>query len=252
MRGSASGRGVELRRSRSSGSLLDSLAYSMESVMDAAVVGEDKEIQICMPKVECKEVETQTDFPRDLAPGVPAKPPLMPGALAAEDSARTMSAMHATLKRGRTNLWPLEGLWTMMGSHQSQATDSMLRLHFHHDSLVDNMGAQLSLTRLAKYAFLGDGVLSLEGPNLLHRDTVTGQRFTYTRGEGGFQLGAPVQRDGLHLDFAGLLRHASAEKKDESRSASLSTTTRTSGELRTTGSPSSSRSLPPQRRAQTS
>lgn len=124
-----------------------------------------------------------------------AKPPLRPFADRAVDAARaTAQALHAEKKRRAQR--PLEGVWTILSGHEDKGDDGLLRLHFQRGVVLDNLGTQHPLETSGDGLVVAGFVLSLEGWNVLHLDSETkgGSRLSYTRGEGAYPIGKPVER----------------------------------------------------------
>lgn len=123
------------------------------------------------------------------------RPPLQPGTTEAVEAARAVAIAARGLRRQRLKHGvpgPLDGVWTLISEQQHEASLWLLRLTFSGDRCLDNIGVQRRVAFTKRSAILQGGSLTLEGLNLLHRDGRSGKRFTWTRGDGGLPLGAPL------------------------------------------------------------
>lgn len=198
-----------LRESPSLPSLLDILRSSLNYSSESAKEVQDKEVQVDFMKATQDEADKFCRLPCRGSSWA-QRPPLPPGAVRADDAARAAAVCMQAERRRVRKEGPLEGVWTMLASLQQKAPIWLLRLHFRDKMCIDNLGYHHRLQPQGKFAFLEDGILTMEGPHLLHRDGVDGLRFTWTRGAGGFELGHPVSlAHEAIIDAASPLKHAS-------------------------------------------
>lgn len=151
----------------------------------------DKEVQTDQVPVSCQAEGGLKDLPA--SPVGTAKPPLPPFADRAEDAARATAHALAVERRLRARR-PLEGVWSVLSNHEYKVEDALLRLHFQRgDVVLDNLGTQHLLQKSGQKLTLAGFVVSLEGWNVLHLDQED-ERLSYTRGEGAYPIGKPVER----------------------------------------------------------
>lgn len=126
-----------------------------------------------------------------------SRPPLLPGtkSTVAQEAARNLAARSASRRkklRRADRLTLLQDVWTLVRSCEQNANDWLLRLSFAGNQCTDNEGNKWPVVFQKNKMYLLGGLLTFEGENLLHRDGRSGARFTFTRGDGGKKLGAPL------------------------------------------------------------
>lgn len=126
-----------------------------------------------------------------------SRPPLLPGtkSTVAQEAARNLAARSASRRkklRRADRLTLLQDVWTLVRSCEQNANDWLLRLSFAGNQCTDNEGNKWPVVFQKSKMYLLGGLLTFEGENLLHRDGRSGARFTFTRGDGGKKLGAPL------------------------------------------------------------
>lgn len=143
-----------------------------------------------------ESVESQTDF----SIFIPTKAGLPPSGIRAEDAARA-AAFKLKANCSAAKARGLEGMWTLLGDHEKRVGAPMLRLTFSRGSCLDNEGFKHFVVKKGQWASVGRHCLSMEGANLLHLDPPSGARLSYTRGEGGYEVGRPVLPGTLKLNY---------------------------------------------------
>lgn len=223
------GSSTPARASSASGHSSDSgsrcYSISEPSPPRGAMVGVEIEIQTSL-KTVVATVATNTDIvweQQGFQCKNCARPPRPPRAVQpkADNAARAMalSSLNNFGKRQphKGELQPLDGLWTILSDQHWKAEDSLLRLHFTGPSCLDNAGTKWALVADGCDVCLDGGRLLLEGWNLLHHESRTGRRLTYTKGNGAYSLGRPLTLgDGPQAELVVPMRQLERTKRKPS------------------------------------
>lgn len=196
--------GSKFRKVLSGGSAV-SFSYSASDGSEAEVPQREERGVQAEPGELGVSIGTQTTF-------ATVKPPLLPGAIRAEDAARAAAHALSAEKKHRWRGGPFEGVWTILADHERQVELALLRLNFKLDVVVDNLGNQQSLAKVGDRLLLGSWEITLEGRNLLHLELSSGRRVSYTRGAGAFEVGRPVGRSRSKESEGGSSGSASTEQ----------------------------------------